>query len=282
MLKKTKIYFSIFALIGFGFRQMKYVFMKNSSLVFFLLLLMNCQSNSETKLTIAVAANLQFVINELTTEFTQSTNIPTQTIISSSGKLTAQIQEGAPYDLFLSADMKYPNELHQQKLTPEAPKVYAKGQLVLWNYTKRIPKGEATTELYVNTLLKDEVRHIALANPKTAPYGQAAIQVLKVQNIYDTLKDKLVFGESIAQTNQFIISGAAEMGFTAKSVVLSPNVKGKGHWVDLNPSQYDPIEQGVVILNNRDHHLAEAEKFYTFLFSESARKILTAYGYLVE
>jgi len=97
--------------------------MKSISLSFFLLLIMSCQSNSETKLTIAVAANLQFVIKELTKEFTNSTNIPTQTIISSSGKLTAQIQEGAPYDLFLSADMKYPNELHHQKRTPQAPKV---------------------------------------------------------------------------------------------------------------------------------------------------------------
>ena len=112
-----------------------------------------------------------------------------------------------------------------------------------------------------------------------APYGIPALEVLKNEGIYDEIKDKLVFGESISQTNQFITSEVAEVGFTAKSVVLSPNIKENDNWIEMNINSYRPIAQGVVILKNRNDHREDAQKFYEFLLSKKAGKILIKFGY---
>ncbi|MEL6926383.1 MAG: molybdate ABC transporter substrate-binding protein, partial [Bacteroidota bacterium] len=195
-------------------------------------------------------------------------------------------KEGAPYDLFLSADVKYPEALHALQLTDGPPRIYARGQLMAWTLREDLLVTssrdiEANDTAFVNILLSDEVRRIAIANPDIAPYGAAAVQYFTQQGVYEQLKDKLVFGESIAQTNQFILSGAAELGFTARSVSAAPEVSGKGNWVAIDPTQYAPIEQGVVVLRNRPAHLAKAQKFRDFLFSESGQNILKTYGYLV-
>ncbi len=235
----------------------------------------SCQSASEERLTIATAANMQFVIKELTRSFTETYGIPCQTIVGSSGKLTAQIMEGAPFDVFVSADMKYPEELFDNGLTTAGAKIYAYGYLVMWSMTDGIDPT-------LDQLTGSKVRHIAMANPKTAPYGRAAAEVLNRSHLYEPLAKKLVFGESIAQTNQFITSGAAEVGFTAKSVVLSPAMEGKGSWKMVDTSMYTPIEQGVVILKNRVSRRKEAEKFYNFLISEKSREILHQFGYSMD
>ena len=121
-----------------------------------------------------------------------------------------------------------------------------------------------------------------MANPKTAPYGRAAEEVLKKKGIYEPLKTKFVYGESVGQTNQFIISYVAEIGFTAKSIVLSLNMKGKGNWKDVDTELYSPIKQGVVLLKNRNVHLEGAKKFQQFLFSDKGKEILNKYGYLTD
>ncbi|UII31479.1 molybdate ABC transporter substrate-binding protein [Fulvivirga ulvae] len=238
-----------------------------------LLLLVACQAPEKPKLTIATAANMQFAMKELTRAFTDETGVSCDLIISSSGKLTAQIIEGAPYDVFVAANMMYPNELYNQGLTLEKPRVYAYGKLVLWSMVAGV---YPTLEL----LSDSTIQHIALANPKTAPYGVAAIEVLRGEGLYDRLRPKLVFGESIAQTNQFITTESAEAGFTSMSVVLSPQMAGKGKWIEINPSLYTPIEQGIVVIKN-ESGTEMAEEFYAFIFSQRARQILTAYGYLV-
>lgn len=223
---------------------------------------------------IAVAANMQFAIEPLIHDFTETTGIQCEPILSSSGKLTAQIIEGAPYDVFISANMKYPNELFKNNLTNSQPAIYAHGKLVLWSADKQI-----TPSFYF--LKNNSLKHIALANPKTAPYGSAAIEVLKHYDLLEKLKNKLVYGESIAQTNQFIMSQAADIGFTAKSVVLSPQVKGKGNWIDIDPAIYSPIEQGIVILKNSKKQ-KEAELLFNYLFSKKGKRILEEYGYAVD
>ena len=251
---------------------------KNNTLyiitLWLVLLLNSCQSTRDQGITIATAANVQFAMQELTQAFTQTHGIACQTVISSSGKLTAQIKEGAPYDVFVSANMKYPHALYNNGLAAEAPKVYTLGKLVLWTQ-----KDDLNPEL--KSLSDNKIKHLAIANPRTAPYGEAAVEVLKKTGVYNRLKSKLVYGESISQTNQFIISETAQMGFTAKSVVVSPKLKAKGKWVEIAPGLYPAIKQGVILLKqkHREAKSAQAKKFYDFLFSAKAKEILQKYGY---
>jgi len=229
------------------------------------------------EITVAVAANVQYAMRALKTEFEKETGIKAEIIVGSSGLLTAQIQQGAPYDVFISADMKYPNTLYKSKMAIDSPRVYAFGSLVIWTLKKGIKLKKDFTEL-----LNNNIHKIALANPRIAPYGVATIQALKYFGIYDRIKDKLIYGESISPTNQYIVSKAADIGFTAKSVVMAPIMMKKGKWLEVNPSAYNPIKQGCVILKyGFDNHKKESELFYNFLFSKKAKKILMEYGYKV-
>ncbi|MFK7936952.1 MAG: molybdate ABC transporter substrate-binding protein [Saprospiraceae bacterium] len=222
-------------------------------------------------LRIATAANMQYVMPELTAAFTQQTGITCETIFSSSGKLTAQIQAGAPYDVFVSADMKYPELLFKKELTTAPVQVYALGKLVLWTTQADLP-------LDLVTLTLPQIKHIAIANPQTAPYGKAALEVLQRSNVIDFVQSKIVFGESVAQTNQFITTGAAEIGFTAQSVVLAPHLQDRGQWESVDPKYYQSIAQGVCVLKN-SKKLVEAEQFAAFLLNNTASEILHTFGY---
>jgi len=232
----------------------------------------SCKQHKEPKLTIATAANMQFAMEEISAAFAKESGIKCEIIISSSGKLTAQIKEGAPYDIFISADMKYPLELYNTGFTTSKPAVYAYGKLVLWSMIDSIKPS-------INLLLQKNIKHIASANPKTAPYGIATEDVLNHYKIFDGIKNKLVYGESVAQTNQFITTKATEIGFTAKSVVLSPIVKGKGNWVAIDESTYTSIKQGIVIIKNSPSSSEKKEIFYNFLFSKKGSAILNKFGY---
>ncbi len=231
-----------------------------------------CTPPQAPKLVIATAANMQFAMEELVAVFSAKTQLSCETVVGSSGKLTAQIQAGAPFDVFVSADLRYPERLHQAGLTTGPTQVYAYGQLVLWSLA-------ADVVPQLDELTSPETKHIAVANPQTAPYGQAAQEVLQKTGLLDNVQQKLVFGESIAQTNQFIISGAAESGFTALSVVQSDAMQGQGKWQIISPALYQPIAQGVVILSS-DKPKAAAEAFVRFLLSPEAKVILDKFGYL--
>ncbi|MVM34141.1 molybdate ABC transporter substrate-binding protein [Spirosoma sp. HMF4905] len=223
-------------------------------------------------LRVAVAANAQFVMEQLKTAFQKKTGVEVESIVNSSGKLTTQIQQGAPYDVFLSADMDYPQTLHKAGLTVDAPVIYAYGSLVLWTLSE-LP---LTADLKV--LSDPSVHHVAIANPATAPYGEAAVSFLKYKKLLDQVQPKVVYGESIAQVNQYVLTGAAEIGFTAKSVVLDPSLTKRGHWIDLPTTGYSPIAQGVVVLK-RSTLTKEAQQFMEFLRSPAARRILQQFGY---
>ncbi|MBI9064975.1 MAG: molybdate ABC transporter substrate-binding protein [Marinilabiliaceae bacterium] len=249
---------------------------KTSLLLLIVSLVMQCGcvNKPSEKLMIATAANMRFAMTSLVEAFSAETGISCETIVSSSGKLTAQIAQGAPFDLFVSADMKYPEELYRLGLTSAPPKIYAYGKLVLWCAHDDVEPSLA--------ILKDEsIQRIAIANPKTAPYGRAAMEVINHDFYSEQIKDKLVYGESISQTSQFIISGAASIGFTAKSVVLSPEIIGKGQWYEIDNSLYSPIEQGVVVLNQNPEMIDVAQQFKRFLFSAKGQKTLIQYGYEV-
>jgi len=231
-------------------------------------------NTKQETLTIATSANMQYAMEALAERFTENTGIPCELIIGSSGKLTAQISEGAPYDLFVAANMKYPLEVARQGLAASPPKMYANGSLVLWT----IKEGLTPT---LDLLTRESVSHIAIPNPKTAPYGKAAIEVLQHLNLLDSLTPKLVFGESISQTNQFVISGSAEIGITALSVVLSPQMKSRGSWISISSELHAPVEQGVVLLKKKAGPGEGATRFYEYLTGNEAAEILKNYGYSV-
>ncbi len=227
-------------------------------------------------LSVAVAANVQYAFEDLKTAFKQETGNDLVGTFNSSGKFVAQISNGAPFDVFLSADMEFPEKLYKDGFATAAPKVYAYGALVLWT-TKNIDLTQ-----WQSALTSNQVAHIAVANPKAAPYGRETMKVLSALKLDQSLQPKLVFGESIAQTNQYIHSGVVEAGFTAKSVVLSPEMHGQGKWVDVPKTTYQPIAQGAVILNyGKEHHAKTAQQFYDFLYSAKARAIFERYGYLL-
>jgi len=235
-------------------------------------LLNSCNSGPKEKMRIAVAANLQFAIDELTSRFTDQTGIGCEIIIGSSGKLTAQILEGAPYDVFMSADMKYPNKIFQEGFATEKPVIYAQGNLVLWTLRNDIEPELASLSI-------NSVEHIAIGNPKTAPYGVAAMAVIDRLGIKSDIKEKLVFGESISQTNQFIISMAADIGFTSKAVVRSSGMSQIGRWKEIDKSLYPDMAQGLIIVKGRDEFKESAALFREFILSDEGKEILYKFGY---
>ncbi|MCX6181751.1 MAG: molybdate ABC transporter substrate-binding protein [Bacteroidetes bacterium] len=251
---------------------MKKIFSIKQLVVLLSLFIFSSATIPEKKITIALAANAHYAFKEIEKQYEKETGKEIELIIASSGKLSAQIREGAPFDIFLSADMVFPNRLHSEGLTVGAPKVYAYGSLVLWSLT-------IGDELNLKSLLSSKVKTIAIANPKLAPYGVAAIEVMKYYKMYDQLEKKLVYGESISQVNQYVSSNAVDVGFTAKSVVMSPETQGKGRWIDIDKKAYSPIEQGAVLLKHSSGNKTDAEAFYNYIYSTKAQTILKKYGY---
>jgi len=228
-------------------------------------------------ITIAVAANASYVIPKLVQKFKQShPNIDIKVILGASGNLTAQINQDAPYDIFMSANMKYPNALYKTKKAITKPKVYAKGSLAILSITKRdFSKG-------IDIILDKDIKTIAVANPKTAPYGIVTKQALKNSMLYDKVRSKFVYGQSISQTLTYTLR-AANIGFVAKSLLFSSKMARfkKGiNWEDVDHTLYKPIDQGIVILlNGKNKQLVK--EFYDFIFTNDAKKILENFGYIV-
>lgn len=227
-------------------------------------------------LTVAVAANVQYTFDELHAEFKRETGHDLKPVFNSSGRFAAQIMNGAPFDVFLSADMEYPEKLYKEGFADAAPRVYAYGALVLWTMSDLDLKN------WQGTLASPAVKKIAVANPKTAPYGRETVRALDRLKLRDALSPKLVYAESIAQANQYIHSRAADAGFTAKSVVVSPEMKGQGTWVELPKGSYQPIAQGAVVLKHGQQTRPKlAQQFHDFLYAEKARAIFARHGYLL-
>ena len=214
---------------------------------------------------------MRFAMEEIIPAFTAHSGIECAMTVSSSGKLTAQIIAGAPYDVFVSADMKYVDTLHRLGLA-ESPKVYAYGRLVLWSASD----GRAAT---LDALSDVIYRHIAVANPHNAPYGRAAVSALRQAGIYGEVEDRLVFGESISQVNQFIKSGSVDAGFTSLSTSRSERATQHGHWAVVPAHYYEPIAQGIAVLLRDSTRTERARSFRDFLVSPEATTILDKFGY---
>jgi len=230
------------------------------------------------EIKVALAANVGYAIEPLKKAFYElNPQTKIEVVLGSSGKLTAQIRNGAPYELFLSADMKYPEALYQEKVAVTEPVIYAQGALAYLSVKQRdFTQG-------IDLLKSEDILKIAIANPKTAPYGTAAVEAMKNAKLYEAVKDKFVYGESISQTVTYAMT-AADIGFIAKSSFFSPQLaqfKQGINWIEVDEKLYTPIDQGMVILKKGEGN-DEAKAFYDFMLSEKAREILINYGYRVK
>lgn len=224
------------------------------------------------EVSVAVAANFTDATRDIVPLFEKATGHKVKVSFGSTGKLYAQIEHGAPFQVFLAADSKRPIIVEKQNLAvPGTRFTYAMGKLALWSARKDAFKnGEAF-------LKKGNLNHVAIANPKTAPYGLAAQQVMEHLGVWKPLQAKLVRGDSIAQTFQFTATGNAEVGFVALSQVKAWK-KSKGTEWEIPQSYYDPIEQQAVLLKKGANNAA-AKAFLEFLKSPGARAVITGYGY---
>jgi molybdate transport system substrate-binding protein len=226
-------------------------------------------------LNVAAAADLQFAMQDLAAQFEKMNVATVHVTYGSSGNFFTQIQNGAPFDLFFSADIDYVRKLDDANLTVSGTSgIYAIGRLVLWT------RAEAPVDVTKDgwkALLDPRVEKIAIANPAHAPYGKAAEAALHSAEIYDQVKSKLVFGENISQTAQFVQTGNAQAGLVALSLAVSPGMKGGKRW-EVPPDAYPPIEQGAVVLRSSKNQAA-ARAFLDFVRSASGRETLKRYGF---
>jgi len=221
---------------------------------------------------IAVAANFTQPIKTLKTRFEDTTRHQLIISLGSTGQLYAQIKNGAPYEVFLAADTKRPQLLVEEgEAVAESLVTYAIGQLILWS-----PKPDFVNDTVLKT---GDFQHLAIANPKTAPYGAAAVQVLEKLGLWASLQPKIVQGENITQTYQFVVTQNAELGFVALSQYQGGKQVGGSHWL-IPQAYYDPIEQGAVLLTQGTNNPA-AQAFMTFLTRDEARDIIQSFGYTV-
>jgi len=228
-------------------------------------------------LSIAAASDLQAVLPVLTASFEKETGRSVTTSFGSSGNFFTQIENGAPFDVFLSADIDYPTRLEVSgSVMRGSVTQYATGHLVLWS---RNDSGIDVTRGFA--VLDDaRVRHIAIANPEHAPYGRAAVAALRHEGVYERVRPKLVLGENISQTAQFAETGNADAGIVALSLALSPAMKASGSYFDIPTSWYPPIVQAAAVVTSSKQR-ALAQQFVQFLKRDSTVRLLQSYGFAV-
>jgi molybdate transport system substrate-binding protein len=227
-----------------------------------------------SQITVATAANMQYAMEDLRAEFKNETKIEVKAVYGASGKLVTQIKNGAPFDVFLSADVAFADSAAKWGYAVTEPKIYAYGALVLWTMKNLDLKNG------LSVLTDPAVQKIAIGDPKLTVYGPAAIAATKKAGVYDAVAAKFVYGDNIGQVAQYIVSEAADIGFSALSIALSQPVQGKGTWVLVDKADYSPIGQAAIILKyGDDNNPQTARTFYNFIYSVQAREILKRYGY---
>jgi len=226
---------------------------------------------------VAAASDLQSALPAIVAQFEKDTGQHVRLTFGSSGNFFAQIENGAPFDVFLSADVDYPRRLERSGQAERGSLYeYATGRLVLWTRTDSgidVRRGL--------TVLSDaRVRRIAIANPEHAPYGRAAVAALRHEGLHERIRGKFVLGENISQAAQFAQSGSADVGIVALSLALSPALKSSGTYIDIPEAWYPPIEQAAVILAS-SRHKALARRFIEYLKTPDGKRNLQSYGFAV-
>jgi len=232
---------------------------------------------SAQEIMVAAAADLSSVFPQVAEKFEKETGKKVTLNFGSSGQFLLQIENGAPFDVFFSADVQYPQRLEAEGLTQAGSMYkYAVGKLVLY-----VPKGSAVDPSQgLRALLSPGVKKIAIANPQHAPYGRAAVEALKKEGLYDALQSKLVLGENISQAAQFVQSGSADAGIVALSLALSPAMKSAGRFAELSASSYTPLEQAAVILKSSKDK-ATAALFLDYIRKPEIVSLMAQYGFVV-
>ena len=232
-------------------------------------------SSFAADITIAAASDLNFAFKELVTEYEKTTGNHVKLTLGSSGNFFSQIQNGAPFDLYFSADIGYPRKLDEAGLVvPGSLYPYAVGRIVLW-----AGKGSHLDLTKGLEVLRDPtIKKIAIANPKHAPYGRAAVAAMEHFKVYEPVKDKLILGENISQAAQFIESGACDAGIIAFSLALAPAMKAAGQYWEIPAAAHAPLEQGAVILKQSKQPDA-ARQFLEFVKGPQGQEIMQRYGF---
>lgn len=232
-------------------------------------------SGHAEKITIAAAADLKFAMDDIVTTFKKANpGDELDVIYGSSGKFHTQIQQGAPYDLFFSADIGFARELAKAGHAASEVKAYALGRIVLWSTS--VDASKMTLE----SLTDPKFTRIAIANPKHAPYGKRAEEALRAAGVWDKVEPKLVYGENIAHTAQFVQTGNAQVGIVALSLVVSPELASKGGYWLVPDKLHEPLEQGFII-TQRAAGSALAKRFSDYMNSKPARALMTRYGFVM-
>ena len=234
------------------------------------------QKQIGSELSVAAAADLSTVLKEIGDAYEKKTGVKLKLSFAASGALTQQIQNGAPFDLFFSADMDYPRQLTAAGQADGASlSQYAIGRLVLW-----VPADSPLDVEHqgMNVLLDPSVKKIAIANPQHAPYGRAAVAALKHDGMYDRVADRLVLGENISQAAQFVESGNAQAGFVALAHAVAPSMRGKGKYWEVPVDAYPPLAQGVVLLSHSQHK-KEATEFLEYIKTKDSAELFRKYGF---
>ena len=224
---------------------------------------------------VAAAADLKFAMQYVATQYEKRSGTKLDITYGSSGNFFSQMQSGAPFDLFFSADIDYPRKLEAAGLAePGTLYEYAVGRIAIWT-----PAGAKVdvTRLGWKTLLDPSVQKISIANPEHAPYGRAAVAAMEKAGIYEQIKSKLVYGENISQAAQFVQSGNAQAGIVAMSLAVSPGMKDGRRW-EIPADMHPPIEQAAILLKDAKNKDA-ARAFLEFVKSETGRATLANYGF---
>jgi molybdate transport system substrate-binding protein len=245
------------------------------SRILLLVLLLSLTLHGADTISVAAAADLQYAMKDIAAKFEQATGNKVQFTFGSSGNFFAQINNGATFDVFFSADIDYPKKLEEAGLAePGSVYQYATGKIVLWT------RSDSGIDLKdgLKVLLDSRVRRIAIANPQHAPYGRAAAAAIQNAGIYEKVQDKLVFGENISQAAQFASTGNAEIGIIALSLAKAPAMSSIGKMVEIPTDSYPPLRQGCIVLK-ASQNKAAARAFVDFLKKPETQELLRSYGF---
>ncbi|WP_026435203.1 molybdate ABC transporter substrate-binding protein [Acidovorax sp. JHL-9] len=227
------------------------------------------------KITVAAAADLKFAMDEIVTTFQQAHSAgQVEVIYGSSGKFHTQIQQGAPYDLYFSADIAFPRALAKAGLAASEVKPYALGRIVLWS------AGMDARQMTLASLADAKIARVAIANPRHAPYGKRAEEALRASGLWGKVEPKLVYGENIAHTAQFVQTGNAQVGIIALALAASPELARKGGYWLIPDDLHAPLEQGFIITRRAENN-ALARQFADYMGSKAARAVMTRYGFVL-